>query len=75
MNELAPIILNEVKEAQKELSALGAHVVNMSFPTEYPWHVFTSSKSWTVPEDGEYLIVCIGGGGGGGVQLHRRPTD
>ena len=66
MNELAPIIFNEVKEAQKELSALGAHVVNMSFPTEYPWEVFTSSRSWTVPEDGEYFIICIGGGGGGG---------
>ncbi len=62
MNELAPIIFNEVKEAQKELSSLGAHVVNMSFPTEYPWHVFTSSQSWTVPEDGEYEIIVIGGG-------------
>ena len=64
MNELAPIIFNEVKEAQKELSSLGAHVVNMSFPAEYPWEVFTSSRSWTVPDDGEYFIVCIGGGGG-----------
>ena len=66
MNELAPIIFNEVKEAQKELSSLGAHVVNMSFPTEYPWEVFTSSCSWTVPDDGEYFILCLGGGGGGG---------
>ena len=66
MNELAPIIFNEVKEAQKELSALGAHVVNMSFPTEYPWEVFISSRSWVVPDDGEYFIICIGGGGGSG---------
>lgn len=62
MNELAPIIFNEVKEAQKELSSLGAHVVNMSFPTEYPWSVFFSSSSWTVPDDGEYEIIVIGGG-------------
>lgn len=66
MNELAPIIFNEVKEAQKELSALGSHVVNMSFPTEYPWEVFISSRSWVVPADGEYFIICIGGGGGSG---------
>lgn len=65
MNELAPIIFNEVKETQRGLSSLEAHVVNMSFPTEYPWHVFTSSQSWTVPEDGEYFILCLGGGGGG----------
>ena len=65
MNELAPIIFNEVKETRRGISSLEAHVVNMSFPTEYPWHVFTSSQSWTVPEDGEYFILCLGGGGGG----------
>lgn len=62
MNELAPIIFNEVKETQMGLSSLKAHVVNMSFPTEYPWHVFFSSSSWIVPDDGDYEVIVIGGG-------------
>ena len=64
MSALEPVILNEVKLTQKAIEGLTGP--SSSGPTEYPWEVFTSSRSWTVPEDGEYFIICLGGGGGGG---------
>ena len=63
MSALEPVILNEVKLTKKAVADLASS--SSSGPTEYPWEVFTSSRSWTVPEDGEYFIICIGGGGGG----------
>ena len=73
MSALDPVILNEVKLTQKAVADLASS--SSSGPTEYPWEVFTSSRSWTVPDDGEYFILCLGGGGGDGVQLHRRSVD
>lgn len=63
MSELDPIILNEIKSAQKELAALLAK----ELPTQYPWKVFSASEVWTVPEDGDYYIIAAGGGQGGQV--------
>ena len=63
MSALEPVILNEVKLTQKAVADLAG--TGSSGPTEYPWEVFTSSRSWTVPDDGEYFILCLGGGGGG----------
>ena len=57
MSALDPVILNEVKLTQKAVADLAGP--SSSGPTEYPWEVFTSSRSWTVPEDGEYFIVCL----------------
>ena len=65
MSSLDPVILNEVKAAQKSISDLSA-VAGVTGPTEYPWKLFTSSTEWTVPDDGEYMIICVGGGGNGG---------
>ena len=62
MSALDPVILNEVKLTQKAIEGLAGP--SSSGPTEYPWEVFTSSRSWTVPEDGEYFILCLGGGAG-----------
>ena len=62
MSALDPVILNEVKLTQKAVADLASS--SSSGPTEYPWEVFTSSRSWTVPDDGEYFILCLGGGGG-----------
>ena len=64
MSALDPVILNEVKLTQKAIADLTGS--SSSGPTEYPWYVFTSSKSWTVPDDGVYFILCLGGGGGTG---------
>ncbi len=60
MSALDPVILNEVKLTQKAIADFESSV--SSRPTIYPWKVFTSSQSWTVPDDGEYEIIVIGGG-------------
>lgn len=60
MIALEPVILNEVKLTQKAVADLASS--SSSGPIEYPWFVFFSSSSWTVPDDGEYEIIVIGGG-------------
>lgn len=60
MSALDPVILNEVKVTQKAVADLASS--SSSGPTEYPWEVFTASRSWVVPDDGEYEIIAIGGG-------------
>ena len=60
MSALYPVILNEVKLTQKAIADLASS--SSSGPIEYPWFVFFSSSSWTVPDDGEYEIIVIGGG-------------
>ena len=58
MSALDPVILNEVKLTQKAVADLGS--------SNSLWEVFISSRSWVVPDNGEYFIVCIGAGGGSG---------
>ncbi|MFQ1732439.1 hypothetical protein ACK38X_02815 [Aeromonas veronii] len=60
MSALDPVILNEVKLTQKAVADLASS--SSSGPTEYPWSVFFSSSSWTVPDDGDYEVIVIGGG-------------
>ena len=60
MSALEPVILNEVKLTQKAVADLASS--SSSGPTEYPWSVFFSSSSWTVPDDGDYEVIVIGGG-------------
>ena len=60
MSALEPVILNEVKLTQKAVADLAGS--SSSGPTEYPWSVFFDSSSWTVPDDGDYEVIVIGGG-------------
>ena len=60
MNELAPIILNEVKETQKELSSLEAHVVNMSAVIGAVGQIVRLPTDATMPSDGDAVYLRSG---------------